>query len=161
MNKEEFYAIDPDERVEHINKMLQNQSINDVAKEIGISPSTFCKEMTTGDYVYIKRENQYYKFVRDMNSIKLTVTSDTTIAFIEKNINTLRKIVSLYQEQVPLILDEKVYNKNAEFINKNFRLNSAIYEELNRFWESDYPSYRLQDLIGQAFLEFIQKYRKK
>lgn len=161
MNKEEFNAIDPDERIEHINKMLQNRSINEVAEEIGISPSRFCKEMTTGDYVYIKRENKYYKFVRDKNSVKPTVSTDTANAFIEMNLNTLRKIVSLYQYQVPLILDEKVYNKNAEFINKNFRLNSAIYEELNRFWESDYPSYRLQDLIGQAFLEFIQKYRKK
>lgn len=57
MNKEEFYAIDPDVRVEHINKLLLNRSLNDVAEEIGISPSTFSKEMTVGDYVYIKREN--------------------------------------------------------------------------------------------------------
>lgn len=161
MNKEEFYAIDPDERVEHINKLLLNRSINDVAEEIGISPSTFSKEMTTGDYVYIKRENQYYKFVRDKHTVKPTVSSNPAISFIEMNLETLRKIVSLYQEQVPLILDERVYNKNAEFINKNFRLNSTIYEELNHFWETDYPSYRLQDIISQAFIEFTQKYAKK
>lgn len=49
--------MEPDTRAELINKLLLKKSLNEVAKEIGIPSSSFSKEMTNQDYVYIKREN--------------------------------------------------------------------------------------------------------
>lgn len=103
LNKDEFYSMEPDVRVNHINKMLLNRSLNEVAKEIGIPSSSFSKEMTNGDYVYIKRENQYYKFVRDLNDIKSNPTSDDSMLFINKNIGTIKKMVALFENHTPLI----------------------------------------------------------
>ncbi|EST51927.1 hypothetical protein T458_26880 [Brevibacillus panacihumi W25] len=65
MNKEIFFAMPSEKRVEVVNKMLQNASLKEVADKIGIAYSTFLKEMTVGDHVYIQRDNRYYKFIRE------------------------------------------------------------------------------------------------
>ncbi|MDR6244940.1 hypothetical protein [Paenibacillus hunanensis] len=65
MNKESFFTMQYDKRAEEVNKLLQSLSLEDVAKKIGVNYSTFTKEMQTGDYVFIKRDNCYYKFLRD------------------------------------------------------------------------------------------------
>lgn len=154
--------MEPDVRVSYINKMLLNKSLNEVAKEIGVPPSSFSKEMNNkGDYVYIKRENQYYKFVRDLNDIKPSAIGDDTMSYINQNIETIKKIIELYQNQTPLILNEMVYDKQAKYTNKNLRMNSLVYSQFTEFSDNNYPTYRLQDLVAQALLDFTQKYEKK
>lgn len=161
MNKDEFYSIEPDVRVNHINKMLLNRSLNEVAKEIGIPSSSFSKEMTNGDYVYIKRENQYYKFVRDLKDLQSSVTDNDTMLYLNQNIETIKKVISLFQHHTPLILDEKIYSKQLSYTTKSLKMNDNVYSEFTDFCKSNYPTYRLQDLIAQALLDFIQKYGKK
>jgi len=161
LNKDEFYSIEPDVRVNHINKMLLNRSLNEVAKEIGIPSSSFSKEMTNGDYVYIKRENQYYKFVRDLKDLQSSVTDNDTMLYLNQNIETIKKVISLFQHHTPLILDEKIYSKQLSYTTKSLKMNDNVYSEFTDFCKSNYPTYRLQDLIAQALLDFIQKYGKK
>lgn len=160
MNKEDFYSTEPDIRVDTINKMLLNRSVSEVAKEIGIPSSSFSKEMTNGDYVYIKRENQYYKFVRDISDFQANLETDDATAFVNKNMDTLKKIVSLFKGKTPLILDESIYVKNADYSNKNVRMNNLIYSEFTNFCGNNYPTYRLQDLFSQALIDFTKTYNK-
>lgn len=160
LNKDEFYSMEPDVRVNHINKMLLNRSLNEVAKEIGIPSSSFSKEMTNGDYVYIKRENQYYKFVRDLKDVQSSITNNDTTLYLNQNIKTIKEIVSLFQHHTPLILDEKIYSKQSTYTTKSLKMNSLVYSEFVEFCENNYPLYRLQDLVAQALLDFIQRYRK-
>src|SRR5690606_3012072 len=141
--------------------MLLNRSLNEVAKEIGIPSSSFSKEMTNGDYVYIKRENQYYKFVRDLKDLQSSVTDNDTMLYLNQNIETIKKVISLFQHHTPLILDEKIYSKQLSYTTKSLKMNDNVYSEFTDFFKSNYPTYRLQDLIAQALLDFIQKYGKK
>ena len=69
MDKDVFYEMDIMTRVKKVNSMLEGKNIQAVAKEIGIPPSTFSKEMQRGDYFYLKRDNKYYHFVREVASI--------------------------------------------------------------------------------------------
>ncbi|WP_110114479.1 hypothetical protein [Bacillus sp. CGMCC 1.16541] len=164
MNREQFYNTVPEKRVILINEMLKNSSIKEVATNIGVPESSFSKEMTNGDYVYIKRDNQYYKFLRDPNSsiTKESLPSADTIQFVEENLETLRDIITVFQKQQDmLVLDERVYNKSKKFVNKSIKMNHDVYEQFVQFCEKHYPYLTIQDLVAQSLLDFIDRYEKK
>jgi hypothetical protein len=160
MNKDDFYAMEPHVRVGYINKMLQTRGLEEVAKEIGMSPSSFSREMQNGDFVFIKRENQYYKFVRNNNIAIGNGNSqvDETLNLINNNLDTIKRIISLFKDKTPLVLDEKVYSKQAKYTNNNIKMNDLIYKEFVNFCDERYPVYRRQDLVAQALLELMNKY---
>ncbi len=85
INRDNFFTADPDLRVKEINKMLENEALPDIAKSLGIPYSTFLKEMTRGDYVYIKRENKYFKFIRDTNDKLIDKKVSRPIIFSPKS----------------------------------------------------------------------------
>lgn len=93
MNKEQFYSTHPDERVDIINEMLKTRSYSEVAKEIGVPGSSFGKEMQRGDYVYIQRDNKFYKFIRDKTMVVSNNESatDNILSFIKDNQDILKK----------------------------------------------------------------------
>ncbi|MEK4264170.1 hypothetical protein [Paenibacillus sp. FSL L8-0499] len=109
MNKEVFLTMSPDKRVEEINKMLQSLPLKEVAVRTGIAYSTFLKEMTAGDYVYIQRDNRYYKFLRDEDaSLKSKEESigvyHEELLFLRENIDVLKQLVNC-NANPPLLLD--------------------------------------------------------
>lgn len=67
MNKDKFHTTSSKDRVAIVNDLLKNEGsdLQKVADTLEMNYSTFTKLMQEDDYVYIKRENQYYKFVRD------------------------------------------------------------------------------------------------
>lgn len=161
MDKEQFFNTQYEERVKIINKMLKDSSPKEVAQIIGIPDSTFSKEMMNGDYVYIKRDKKYYKFLRAPNSVatKDNLQSSVATQFIEENLETLRSIISDYNDKKKmLILDERVYNKKAKYVNKSIKMNSDVYEEFVKFCEEKYPYLTIQDLVAQSLLDFIENY---
>lgn len=161
MNKEQFYNTNPDERVGIINEMLKNSSLKEVAKKVGVPESSFSKEMTNGDYVYIKRDNQYYKFIRDKNMIKQNPKqTQDVINFIEQNIETLKAIIGdRVSVRKMLILDERVYSKQAEYTNKSIKMNGEVYEEFVEFCKEKYPYLMIQDLVAQSLIDFTNRYK--
>ncbi|RKQ16445.1 hypothetical protein [Ureibacillus endophyticus] len=161
MDREQFYNTHPDERVDIINKMLKNSSLKEIAKKIGVPESSFSKEMTNGDYVYIKRDNQYYKYIRDKNMISNNhQQSQDVISFIEQNMEVLKAILRHHEDsRNMLILDEQVYSKKAKYMNKSIKMNSEIYDKFVKFCEEKYPFLTLQDLVAQALLDFINRYK--
>lgn len=160
MNKELFLAMSPDKRVEEVNKMLQTASLKEVADEIGIAYSTFLKEMTVGDYVYIQRDNRYYKFIRDVGVNPQFDSSEDyreELHFLRENIDTLKRLVNS-GHRPPLILDKQIYSKSASFSNKSIKMNEEVYEKFTKHCSEHFPQFRLQDLIAQSLLDFIEKY---
>ncbi|SOC08278.1 hypothetical protein SAMN05880501_10552 [Ureibacillus xyleni] len=163
MNKEQFYSTHPDERVDIINEMLKTRSYSEVAKEIGVPGSSFGKEMQRGDYVYIQRDNKFYKFIRDKTMVVSNNESatDNILSFIKDNQDILKKMISDYEYgNKMLILDERVYSNNAKFENKSIKMNNDIHKQFIEFCKKDYPFLTVQDLIAQSLLEFMEKYSK-
>jgi hypothetical protein len=161
LKKEEFLATDPDLRVKTINKMLETTPLNDIAKKLDIPYSTFLSEMTKGDYVYIKRDKKYFKFIRNENSlIEQTRNSDYSeeLSFLKKHLDVLKKLVSSHENAQPMVLDKQVYDVKAKFVNKNIKVNASIYQQFTELCENKFRHLKIQDLIAQALLDFINKY---
>lgn len=166
MNKEEFLTMDPETRVKKINKMLETTPLNEIAKELDIPYSSFLSEMTKGDYVYIKRDKKYFKFIRDENtqlgSRAETFTADYSeeLSFLKNHLGTLKRMVSSQENVQPLILDKRIYDAKTKFVNKNIKVNVSIYQEFTALCENKFRHLKIQDLIAQALLDFINKYSK-
>lgn len=160
MNKETFLSMPPHKRVVEINKMLENATLKEVADKIGIAYSTFLKEMTVGDYVYIQRENRYFKFIRDGEKAKTPTHGETyedLLLFLKENFDQLKQLLNS-EQRPPLVLDQRIYSKNAVFTNKSIKMNDEIYESFTKFCNENFPQFRLQDLIAQSLLDFVDKY---
>lgn len=166
MNKDRFFTMDVDKRAEEINKMLVNSDLKGVAKALDIPYSSFTKEMQKNDYVYIARLNQYFRFIRDKEllgtmkpSDKATTGFQEELTFIKENMETLKRLISTVDESPTLVLDKEIYNSKAKYVNKNLKLNEAIYEKFSKLCENQFPHLKIQDLIAQGLLEFIHKYQ--
>lgn len=124
MNKETFFTMQHDKRSEEVNKLLQSFTLEEVAEKIGVSYSTFTKEMQAGDYVFIKRDNSYYKFLRDPLSIptkKQPVVDSEELNFLKENIEKLRSLVESKNDKSILVLDQRIYSKNSQFLVKSIK----------------------------------------
>jgi len=167
MNKDSFFTMDVDKRAEEINKMLVNSDLKGVAESLGIAYSSFTKEMQKNDFVFIARENQYFKFIRDKEllgtakpSDKATTDFQEELTFIKENMETLKRLISTLDKSPTLVLDKEIYNSKAKYVNKNLKLNEAIYGEFSKLCENQFPYLKIQDLIAHSLLEFITKYQK-
>lgn len=161
MNKETIFTMSPTERVQEVNKLLQEHDLKEISKLIGIPSSTFSKLMREGDYLYHKADKQYYPFVRtEEERLTSNQSNDSNgVAFIQKHEDTLKKVIQHFENKGILFLDKRIYNKNAKFSNKSIRMNNAIYEEFSSFCEEYYPHLKIQHVIAQALIDAITKYK--
>lgn len=161
MNKEEFLSMNPDLRVKKINKMLETMQLPDIAKLLDMPSSTFSSEMQKGDYVFIKRDKKYFKFLRGAKSPVEEIKSfdyNEELLFLKENFDVLKNLISNQEKYNMLILDKKIYDTKAKYVNKNIKVNDSIYQEFTSTCESQFPHLKIQDLIAQSFVDFISKY---
>lgn len=162
MNKENFFAMEKNKRVDAVNKLLAGRNQSEVAEIIGLSQSVFSKEMTKGDYIYITRENKYFKFIRDGNETAARGTKTNSyieeLDFLSRNLSKLMKLVETSDENVLLSIDKEIYGSGSIFVNKNIRINQAVYEKFINACGELFPHLKIQDLIAQSLLDFLEKY---
>lgn len=161
MDKHTFFAMSPSKRVQEVNKLLQTYSQKEISNMLGIPQSTFSKYMREGDYLYHKGDKRYYPFVRsEEERIKGKTNEESNeIAFIKKHIDALKKVINNIEESGTLFLDKRIYNENAEIMNKNIRINNEIYKEFSDFCKKYYPHLKMQDIFSQALIDAMQKYK--
>jgi len=140
--------------------MLQKYDLKKVAETIGIPYSTFTKEMRAGDYFYHQSDKQYYPFVRSEEERLKAEQKDGSaeLAFINEHFDTLKGLLQIYQSNRMLMLDERIYSKEAKYKNKSLKMNTELSEEFKKFCEDYYPQFKIQDLICQSILDFQNKY---
>lgn len=163
MDKDTFITMPPPKRVEEVNKLLKKHDLKEISKIFDLPSSSLSKIMREGDYLYHQADKQYYPFVR---SEKERVTNQKVgdseeMAFVKDNIDSLKKIVHQFEEQGLLILDKRIYSKEAKYVNKSIRMNNDIYEEFTSFCQEFYPHLKNQDLIAQSLLDAMRRYMPK
>ncbi|WP_099355700.1 hypothetical protein [Fredinandcohnia onubensis] len=161
MEKDTIITMPPAKRVQEVNKMLKKHTLSEIYELLEISSGSFSKLMREGDYLYHQADKQYYPFVR---SEEERVTSSPTeqndeITFIKNHIGTLKKVIQQFEESGNLLLDKRIYSKNADFANKSIRMNTSIYEDFSKFCEEYYPHLKTQDVIAQALIDAMNKYK--
>lgn len=161
MDRDTFIAMTPQKRVEEVNKLLQKYDLKEISKLIGIPSSTFSKLMREGDYLYHQGDKKYYPFVRSEEKRIHESEKDQSneVLFIRKNADTLKRIVQQFEGQGLLLLDKRIYSKGVKFVSKSIRMNNDIYEEFSSFCEEYYRHLREQDLIAQALIDAMERYK--
>lgn len=160
MNKEEFITLSPKKRVEEVNMLLRKHSLKEIANILGFKYSTFTTEIRSGgEYKFDKKNQQYARTIAIQDEENSLVENEVLI-FIKHNKQTLQRLVDMYQSNNLLFLDERVYSKNAKFENKSIKMNKDIYKEFSEFCDAYYNHLKLQDLIAQAILDFMERYKR-
>lgn len=161
MDKDTFFAMTPEERVPKINKLLEEYDMKGISDLLGISSSKFSQIMREGDYIYHKADKKYYPFVRSKEEREQILQNgdNDEIVFIKRNVNTLKKVIKQFEEQGLLLLDKRIYSRDAKFVNKSIRMNSDIYDNFTQFCDEFYPHLKNQDVIAQALIDAISKYK--
>lgn len=158
MDKDSFLTLSAAKRVEEVNHLLRNHTLKEIAAMLNFAYSTFTTEMrNNGEYQYNKKNKQYVKAVPLDD--KREGDSDS-VSFIKENRQTLQRLVEMYQSNNLLHLNEKVYSKSATYENKSIKMNKDIYSDFSKFCDSNYPHLKLQDLIAQALLDFMGRYKR-
>jgi len=162
MDKDTFFTMKPSIRVKEVNQLLKKYDLKKVAEIVGIPYSTFTKEMRVGDYFYHQSNKQYYPFVKsDDERIKADQKNKSDeLSFLTEHFDALKSLVQLYQSNRLLVLDERIYSKEAKYENKSLKMNKELYDEFKKFCEEYYPQFKIQDLICQSLLDFQSKYSR-
>src|SRR5699024_10599940 len=130
-----------------------------VATEIGMKYSRFTKLMQEDDYGYIKRDNQYYKSIRDDHKMLHNVETDIDeLAYIKENLSTIKELIELRKDNSDLLLDKRIYHSSSKHVTKNFRISDEIYKQFTRICNEQYPHLKIQDIVSQLLLDFIDKH---
>lgn len=159
MSKDKFITLSSKHRVAFVNDLLKNKAfdLQQVADYIGINYSTFTKIMQEDDFVYIKRENQYYKFIRNPNAISVIDNSaDELTAFLNENMDILKKIVEKHKANDDFTIDKKIFA--SKLSTKTFRMPEKLYQLFVLTCEKEFPHLKIQDIIAQLLLNFSNNY---
>lgn len=162
MNKDSFTTMSSKERVAIVNDLLSKEGfdLQKVADTLKMNYSTFTKLMQEDDYVFIKRDNQYYKFIRDENQIiSVTAPKDPELDYIKQNFLALKSLIEQSKNNNDFILDKRIF-QSPKFATKNFRMSDELYKQFVKTCEEHFPQYKLQDIIAQLLFNFNEKYSK-
>ncbi|KYD07956.1 hypothetical protein [Heyndrickxia sporothermodurans] len=164
MNKDKFHTANSKDRVAIVNELLKREGfdLQKVADALEMNYSTFTKLMQEDDYVYIKRENQYYKFVRDENKIPtISTQTDSEMDYIMKNFPLLKSLIERYKHNCDFIIDKRIFRSTSKISSKNFRMSDDLYQNFIATCENEFPHLKIQDIIAQLLLDFTDKYFNK
>lgn len=161
MDKQTFLTMSPSKRVQEVNKLLQDHDLRSICDLLEIPSSSFSKIKWEGDYIYHKADKKYYPFVRSEEErlTKDLSKNNDEATFFKQHEDTLRKVIQHFENKGLLILDDRIYSRDATYSNKSIRMNNAIYEEFSSFCEEYYPHLKIQHIIAQALIDAKNKYR--
>jgi hypothetical protein len=115
--------------------------------------------MQEDDYVYIKRENQYYKFVRDESQITHNPSSeDDELTYIKLHFSTLKSLIERHKENRDFTLDKRIFRSSSKFSTNNFRILDDLYKQFVKTCEQEFPHLKIQDILAQLILNFVDQY---
>lgn len=163
MDKEIFFSMEKNKRAAEVNKLLAGSNQKEVSETIGISQSLLSKEMTKEDFIYVGRENKYFKFVRDPKvavAIKNSNNSSESpeMVFLRDNLEQLQSLLEERDGKTMLSLNKEIYDDDSELVNKNIRINSVVYGRFVEHCSEQFPYLKIQDLIAQSLLDFVSTY---
>lgn len=164
MNKDNFSTMSSKQRVKAINDLLkmEGNDLQKVSEFVGINYSTFTKIMQEDDYVFIKRDNQYYKFIRDEKKIVETSNNDNLeLNYLIENFSLFQSLIDRHKRNCDFFIDNKLFQTDSKSSTKTFRIPEELYKEFSKACKQNFPYLNIQDVIGQLLLNFVDEYSNK
>lgn len=185
MNKDIFNELDILEQIDFINKKLkEGYSLSKLDNENIISSrKTISNRFKKVGYELNKESNQYENIIEIVKSEEKEVITTNTQKQESSNLvvrgdqvnnkaleqlilnyadmsNKLDEVYDWYQESsnnVVINNDLKINDFEGEVVVRSYKLYEPIQKEFAEYCASS--KYRVQDIVSQAFKEFLEKYR--
>lgn len=159
MKQQEFLKMNEEERVSFINQMLVETNASklaDISMRVGMTPSTFSKKMSEGDYRYSRSMKQYIR--KDRNDISMS--TEEVISFFKENFQSLKEVIERGKtnEEEVFVLSPEVIEK-GDYTVKNIRIPKFVNEQFSKLCEDKFSYLRLQDIQAQALWDFVKRFK--
>ncbi|MBU5486555.1 hypothetical protein KQI86_19920 [Clostridium sp. MSJ-11] len=183
MNKEEFNSLSVFDQVKTFNELLEGSSIRKVCGEIGISKTTVRDRFKKNGYVFDSSSNKYInlggheedkkKEIISNNKITLVNKKEKEISYksnLEQMYNEIYELIELKDDLKNLIKKEKlreniieiqelkIRNFEGDLKVKSIKVYDEVLELFNAFVDN-HKEFKQQDIVSQAFWEFLNKYK--
>lgn len=90
-----------------------------------------------------------------MNTTQSINNEDLT--YLLEHIDILKKLITTYEENV-FILHPRIYSKDNTYSIKSIKVNDQVYNQFTQMWEDRFSYLKLQDLLSQCIIEFVERH---
>lgn len=158
MKEVTFRNLSKTEQLRWINQRLQDtgSKVEELAKEIGISSSSLSFLMKESGCRYSRAKKQYLPIIETNNPAKTEQQEFTE--YLLTNAEVIRKIIDESSSK-RLIFDSSIYQTNNPFTSKTVKIKKDTLDEFQRLLKEQFPQFRTQDVLTQAIIDFINKYK--
>lgn len=134
----------------------QNRDCETTTNSTTTAPTKDTTEKTTTAPTTIKKATT--------PSTTITTTEKNTIKYLNDNIELLRQLLDNYKRTLSTegrndIVINLISDKHLKPKPKTIRINEFVWQDWLDFTK-DFPNYNKGDLVSQALIEFMEKYKK-
>lgn len=158
MNEVKFRNLSSTEQLQWVNHRLQEtgNKVDDIAKEIGISSSSISSLMKKSGYSYSRVKKQYIPMEEKEHILK--DDSQEFMEYLLANAGVIKKIVEESNSK-QIIFDSSIFQTDSPFTSKTVKIKNSTLEEFQQLLKEKFPQFRTQDVLTQAIIDFIKKYK--
>ena len=151
------------DQIDFVNIELEKKSLTKISEEIKVSRKTLRNRFDKFGYVYDKQSNKYIIKANSKDEKDLNNTNNTNVLFdkiesLERRINGLEDRLNNSKTELMELKDISIKSLEGETVSRCYRLNKEVQKEFSDFCKRN-SSYKVQDILGSALVEFMEKYK--
>ena len=151
------------DQIDFVNIELEKKSLTKISEEIKVSRKTLRNRFDKFGYVYDKQSNKYIikansKDEKDLNNANNTNVLFDKIESLEGRIKGLEDRLNNSKTELIELKEISIKSLEGETVSRCYRLNKEVQKEFSDFCKRN-SSYKVQDILGSALVEFIEKYK--
>ncbi|KOP78156.1 hypothetical protein AMS59_13750 [Lysinibacillus sp. FJAT-14745] len=154
----EYRKLSVEDQVNWLNEELQKQELKKIAAELGMSTSTLTNGIRAAGYKFDRAAKQYV--IATLNSIN---EDKQLMAYLHEHFAELQMLIEMQRFEVnqDVKLDKRIGSMNAKYVAKSIKVQDNIYEEFEELYKTKFHQWKMQDVMTQMMLEFVEKYKNK
>ena len=156
MNGLEYRKLPVEEQVSWLNEELQKQELKKVAVELGMSTSTLTNGIRAAGFKFDRAAKQYV--IATLNSIN---EDKQLMVYLHEHFAELQMLIEMQRFEVnqDVKLDKRG-SMDAKYVVKSIKVQDNIYEEFEELYKTKLHQWKIQDVMTQMMMEFVEKYKK-
>lgn len=158
INEVKFRNLSSTEQLHLVNQRLQDTGckVEELAKEIGVSSSSISSLMKKSGCRYSRAKKQYIP----IEETKLTTKGESQefMDYLLANADVIKKVIDESSSR-QIIFDSSIFQTDSPFTSKTVKIKNSTLEEFQQLLKEKFPQFRTQDVLTQAIIDFIKKYK--
>ncbi len=157
VNRFEYRKLPVEEQVNWINEELRKQELKNIAAELGMSISTLTNGIRAAGFKFDRTAKQYV--IDTLNKID---EDKQIMAYLHEHFAELQMLVEMqcFKVNQDVKLDKRIGSIGAKYVAKSVKVQDNIYEEFEELYKTKFHQWKMQDVMTQMMLDFVEKYKK-